>query len=558
MIAWLAALSGAQGADGAIDALHTEIERGMAGLSLPDAPPLYYLRYRLYDLTTVSAEASLGALVHTDRQPSATLGVEVRVGNADFDNTNFGGWQNGLARTSLPDTFSPSALRTTAWRLTDGAYKQAVEQYARKQAQFSPPPDYPGDFVVSEPVVADTGVGELTEDGDALVALATELSAALGGDPLLLRGEVFLGHEAGRALVVDSDGTEVVSPIAETTLRAVAATRATDGGLVSDQWLLTVRDPGALPPIDQLKREVRDLGQRIRATAAAAPLKSEYVGPVIFEDQAAQALFRYLLIPQIEGTPPNIPFDSFFGDLGSEASKARMGRRVLPPGFTAVADPTAHPTHPGSFTHDAEGTPAQAVTVVDDGIVRDVLRSRVPTKDRPTSNGQARGTLGRRLEGRVSGLTVNAPRARSRSALRRRAIKLARAYGHDHFVVVRRIQVPGVMRLAGGGWFDEDAASALPPPVAVYRVYADGREERLRSANFAAVQRWALRDIAAAGPSSSGSFMAPFSGSVSSLGPTEGLASWLSVPDVLVNEVELVPTSSDPRDVPLLPPPAPD
>jgi len=557
VIAWIVLLGSAV-ADPApriTETLRAEIERSEQGLSLPEAPPLYYLRYRLYELDSVTAEASLGTLVTSSVEPSAPLGVEVRVGRPELDNTNFGGWQNGLDRTDLPDTFSPAALRTSAWRLTDGAYKQAVEQYARKQAQFSPPPDYPGDFLVREPVVADDGEAEPASDPGELVDLVVRLSGELRSDPPLLVGEVHLGHEAGSTLVVDSDGAAVRSPVHETTLRAMAATRADDGGLVTDQRLVTVRDPSALPDESRLASMIAELRDETLATAAAPPLKEEYVGPVLFEGQAARSLFRYVLGPQVEGTPPEIPFDSFFGDLGSEAGRARLGRRVLPPGFSVVADPTSRPDHPGSFVHDAEGTPAQRVTLVEDGIVRDVLRSRVPNKDRDDSNGHARGAPGSRLEGRIAGIEVEPPRSRSRRAMRRRATKLARAYGHDHFVVVRRIQVPAVVRRAGGGWFDEDGPTALPAPVAIFRVYADGREERIRGAAFASVQRWALRDIVDTGASSEGSFLAPFDGSVSSLGPTEGLASWIVAPDVLVGEVELVPQRGDPRDVPLLPPP---
>ncbi|MEM6930010.1 MAG: metallopeptidase TldD-related protein, partial [Myxococcota bacterium] len=366
------------------------------------------------------------------------------------------------------------------------------------------------------------------------------------------------GHEAGDSTVIDSDGTHVRLPVQETTLRAVAATRASDGGLVTDQLLITVRDPGALPSEAELVAAVEALRDRMVTTAAAPALEDEYVGPVIFEGDAARALFRYVLIPQLEGTPPPIPFDSFFGDLGSDASRARLARRVLPPGFAVTADPTSRPDHPGSFSHDAEGTPALAVDLVVDGIVRDVLRSRVPTKDLPDSNGHARGRLGSRLQGRVAGLEVTAPRNRGPRALRKRALKLTRAYGHDYVVVVRRIQEPAVVRLATGDWFDQDGPTALPPPVAITRVYADGREELVRGASFASIQRWALRDIVDTGPSTEGSFLAPFGGSFSSLGPTEGLPSWIVAPDVLVGEVELIPQRGDPRDVPLLPAPALD
>ena len=105
--------------------------------------------------------------------------------------------------------------------------------------------------------------------------------------------------------------------------------------------------------------------------AEAPALDQEYVGPVIFEDGAALDLFRYLLVTQLQGTPPEVPFDSFFGELGGSRNDAvRLKRRVLPIGWSVSDDPERDSSHPSSFHYDAEGTPASDVSLVEDGIVR--------------------------------------------------------------------------------------------------------------------------------------------------------------------------------------------
>ena len=554
MIAFIASLAWAQdnGTDWVSHTLEQELARNAAQLTLPEAPPIYHLRYQAMLLQQVSVEASMGDLVYLSTQPAAILGVEVRVGTPDLDNTGFGGWQDGFGRTGLPAHPTPSALATAAWRLTDTAYKEAVEQRARKVAQWTPPADHPGDYTLTGAVEADLGVADASMPADAAQQMAQRMSEPLA-DPHLLLGEVHIGHEAGALHLIDTEGTLVRRPVLETSIRAVVAARAADGALVTDQRLWTVRDPAALPALPELQQATDQLRESLLAVTKAPVLDDEYVGPVIFEGEAAQALFRYVLVPQLEGTPADVPFDSYFGDLGDDREQARLGRRVLPPDWSAVDDPTADPSHPGSFTHDLEGTPAQPVALIGDGIVRDLLMTRVPRSRLGQTNGHARGTIGARQQARAALLTVRPDRNRTRKALRKRALRVARDYGRDHVVVVRRLQEPGVLRHVDGSWFDGEA-SMLPPPVAVFRVYGDGREELLRGAHFSSVQRWVLRDILAAGPQTVGSYLAPARGNHAGLDPTEGMPTFLSVPDVLVGEVELVPGGGR-ADPPTLPPP---
>ncbi len=547
MIPWLCAAALAADPVGAT--LNEQLERNVAELSLPEAPPIYHLRYSLLDMGQVDVVASLGSLVYTSTSPYKALGVDVRVGSPDLDNTGFGGWQDGFGRAGLPVELTEQALATAAWRLTDQAYKEAVEQYARKTAQWSPPADHPGDYTLTGPVVADLGAATAETGTERLSELAVALSAALVSDPPLLRGEVYVGHEAGSLRIVDTEETDVRVPVQETTIRV------TDGTLLTDQRLWTVRGAEDLPAAAELVAEVESLRDGLLATAAAPAFAEEYVGPVLLEGDAALALFRYVLVPQLEGTPADIPFDSFFGELGDARDPVRVGRRVLPPGWRVVDDPTVHPDHPGSYLHDMEGTATRAVELVADGIVRDLVMSRVPRRGVDGTNGHARGMVGSRLKGRVADLEVDPDKHRSEASLLKRALKLARAYGRDHVLIVRRLQEPSVLQL-DGIWFDGDEqGTTLPPPVEVIRHYADGREEVLRGAAFASVQRWILRDIVAAGPDARGSFLAPLVGGYASLDPTEGLASALTAPAVLLGEAELVPSPGDPRDVAVLPPP---
>ena len=549
-----------------LDALSVELARAKVGLALPDAPQLYHLRYQLQLQQEVSAHASYGALLEHRERDDRSLGVEVRVGAPTFDNTGFGGWETGFSRTSLPQQLTPYSLRLAAWRLTDSAYKDAVEQFARKAAAWSPPADHPGDYLLRGATVADLGA-EPDADAEALFELTRELSASFPAERPMERAEVYLSNASGSFWTLDTEETSVIRPYGETSVVALAHVRSPDGALLTDQRTWLVRRPDQLPAVEAMRGEIEAMASELSALPDAAVLEGEYVGPVLFEDDAAIDLFRYLLVPQLEGTPPVIPFDTVLGKVGSgmsgsaaDGQQARVGRRALPAGWSAVDDPESDPDHVASFQFDAEGTPARPVELIEDGIVRSLLMSRIPSKGLRASNGHARGWPGRRLCGRTSKLTLTPHKRLSSKKMIKLALQLSRSYGNDHVLVVRRLEEPPV-RAVGASFFSSrrksGAGPQLPPPVCVVRVYSDGREEIVRGAAFAGVHRWVLRDIAAAGAQVEKTWFAPSDPGGSRSTPSNGIPTFVSAPEVLVGEMELVPLSGDPNDRPVIPPPDP-
>jgi len=181
----------------------------------------------------------------------------------------------------------------------------------------------------------------------------------------------------------------------------------------------------------------------------------------------------------------------------------------------------------GGFAHDREGVAGQAVTLVDDGTVRDLLMTRVPRKDLQASNGHARGSIQGGWEARLSIWEVSPDRnlpARKFDQAVARAMKDA---GTDRILVVRGLQ---------GG-----KVGSLPRPTdAVWRD-ASGAETPVLTLSFQDVDRRALRDIVAAG---GGQQVHPYLGAWSLRGKVDGdtgLPMVLIAPEqLLIEELELV------------------
>ena len=548
---FLLLLSGTASAadDPVITALETELQRSVDELSLPDAEGPYHVAYDVYVVQDVNLTATLGGLVSMDTSPQRLLGVGIRVGSPTLDNSNFQQrWeQGGWSERSLVLGDAPFALRRGAWLTTDGAYKAAVENLARKQAwhsRLAEPDDVP-DYAPSEPHQVDAR-STAQADPEALAETARAVSGVFKEYPDIELSTVHVATELGYRAILDSDGTRVVLPAEETDVRIHARARAADGRRVDDHASWIVRTPDQLPDVEEMQAAAHELGQRLTAWRDIEMADDEYVGPVLFEGAAAADLFKYLLVPGLGGTPAVERPNDDFGPAGAGGGFG-LKRRILPSGFDVVDDPQADPSLASSFAYDVEGNPAQAVPVIEGGVVKRLLMSQTPTEDQPETNGHARGFPGEMPRAAASHVTVKADKPLRDKKLRKQAFKLAAEYDLDHVLVVRRIADPSLSSASriiifGGRSGKKD--SDLPAPVEAVRLYRDGREEPVRGLVFASsVDRRILRDIAAAGTAqTTATWLQPPSGSFQS-SPLFGFATTVTAPDVLISEVELVPDS---------------
>jgi len=549
--------------DVVVDALQAELDRTAAELALPDAPRPHTVLYDYTELEVVRARGQLGTLVSSGARPSRRLGVGLRVGTPQLDSANFRtGWRDrdGFDSKSLVVAPDADAIRHDAWLLADHLYREAVENLAVKEAaraRRATPKETP-DYVPAAGAVHRGGRAEAV-DLARVEQVAREVSAVFRGHPGLIWSEVRVVAETGRRVALDSRGTLVERPTSEVVVVVMARVQADDGMSMVDHLSYVVRTPADLPAIQTLQADAKALAERLEAWAELPVVSESYVGPVLFEGDAAVDVFRRLLLPALQGTAPEErPSEGSrtfnFGSDGG-GSALRPMRRVLPPGFTVVDDPLADPTLPSSFEFDDEGVPAEAVVLVTDGIVRRHLASTTTGEHTRESNGHARGmtpSLKRAMPGQT---TVTSDRVLSDRKLQRSAMDVAGDYDLDHVVVVRRLSDP---RLSGAGLapslnLGSSGDGGLPPPVEVVRRYADGREEPVRGWSFVGLDRRALRDITSAGSSTTRTIlMAPEPGRG---GPSYGVPVTVTAPSVLVAEVELQPGGGNADRPPPVPSP---
>ena len=522
-----------------LNATRTEMNRALTELSLPDQPSPYWIAVNLKEEVSNRAFSSNGSLFYSSEQHRRTARIDVRVGDLSFDNRNFNsiGNNEGIIIKSLPTEDNEIALRRELWLGFDRAYKGALEAYAEKSAAYEgreytlPQEKLPITIQQSEPPVH-------TAEDNWTIDLANQISADLRQYSFLEGNLVVVCHKQGVEHILTSTGHQASRPTDLVIIRVEIETRAEDGSPIRNLRSWVVKDKEQLPTLENIRQENQDMVEWL-AQLQTAPIEEDYLGPVIFEEDAAVELFRQLLLPQLSATPPPAEPPDFSGEIPRVIPKSRIGRRVLPEDWDIVDNAPDHPEEAGSYPVDEEGVAPTRVDLVQDGVITDLLMSRIPRDGFSQSTGHGR-SLGRDRKMAINSVTQVSPPKNKRSAvLRRKGLHLARQTGQDYLLVVKQVEPLAMTDNFEIAFSGDGPLSGLTLPLEIYRLYSDGREEPVRGASFVGVDRRVLRDITMAGEQSEMIGLMDDHYGRYGLGYAGGIPVSWSVPSVLISEMEI-------------------
>jgi hypothetical protein len=219
----------------------------------------YFISYTFEDGEAFGVLASLGGLLGTTDTEFRVPHVQVRIGDYQFDNTNYvGSGLNFGSRYDIdrfPIENSYPVLRRYLWLATDQVYKSALESLARKRAalkNMSAAGEPLADFAHAAPlhVVEELPPGKI--DRAAWLARVRALSAVFTEFPQVLSSSVEMQAVKNIRQLVNSEGTEVRTGEDVIFLRVRAVGQASDGMHVRDSIVLQSVDidawPRTLPP----------------------------------------------------------------------------------------------------------------------------------------------------------------------------------------------------------------------------------------------------------------------------------------------------------------------
>ncbi len=536
-----------------------------------DAP--YYLSYTISDADSLRVASMLGATVTKVRTQFRAPAIEVRVGSYDYDNTGHtaGGGYNG---TNFADDWPLDAnylsLRNSFWLGTDYLFKAALESIARKRASqnnAAVDPNPLPNFSRVEPVVSIPKIAFEKIDEPEVLARANRLSAIFKKYPEVLTSATEIQAMTGVTTQLTSEGTMIRYEDGVAWMVGKAEAQAPDGMVVHDAATLQGLTIRQMPSEADTQKAFTEVAENVRALAKA-PAAEAYTGPVLFEPRAAAQLLTQLLGDNLRFPRRPLTAPGQGVNLQPSEFESRLNSRVMPD-FFDVTDDATQKTYNGKplvgfYEYDLEGVKPKPVSIIEKGVLKNILTTRTPVRGFPESNGHARlpGNYGQRTAA-LGNLFVKASESKSMAELKAQMVQMIGQMNKPYGMIVRKLDYPYsgatselqavVQANAQGG----GAARPVSPPLLVYRVYPDGREELVRGLRFHGVSSRSLRDIVAASQETAvfeyvntATLMALL-GSGGYLAPTSVVA-----PGLLFDELEMeVPREQLPKPAAVPPPP---
>jgi predicted Zn-dependent protease len=522
--------------------METELNRAKTDLAKSDPAP-YFLSYSVHDQDVIVIAGSFGGLLTDSAVKRRSADVTMRVGSPELDNTHGQSRSSGMTSEMLPLDGNAEATSRVLWEMTDRAYKRAAPAFLNVKtntAVQAEEEDKSPDFSKEQPKVH---VGEkLTEppfDRKQWEEEIRRLSGAFRKYPDVYYATVMLQVSNVNSRMVNSEGSEIATPGASVRLVLEAQTRADDG--MDLLRVETFQAPAAsgLPSEAELNKKIEKMAVDLKALRSA-PVAEPYAGPAILSGRAAAVFFHEVLGHRLEGHRQR-------DEEEGQTFTKKVGQEVLPKFLSVADDPTKKEIEgvklAGTYEFDNEGVPAERVEVIQDGVLKNFLMSRMPIKGFQTSNGHGRSQPGLMPTGRQGNLIVTSTQTVPESQLREKLIEEVKKQGKPYGLYFDDIQ----------GGFTLTTRS-LPQsfqvlPVIVYKVYADGRpDELVRGVDIVGTPLAALTRIITTGDKQHvfNGVCGAESGSV----PVSAAA-----PAMLFSEMEVQKQAHGRERPPLLPPP---
>ncbi|MDR1155529.1 MAG: TldD/PmbA family protein [Bacteroidales bacterium] len=466
--------------DKLMNVLKDELNREIAGFqqNADSSEVPYFISYRVDETKSETVRATLGSLVYSRASHNRIFTPMVRVGNYETDNyhqlreTNTG---NRTEPAYLPVEDSEDAIRQCIWWMTDQAQKNAVDRFEKVKSNMAvkvQEEDRSADYTPQnamkyyEAPLTESHIRFNRKDWEEKLK---QYSAVFKQSNDIFDGWANISMQVVRKYYVSSEGTEIAQNMVYISLNIGAMVKADDGmelPLHKSWFALTT---SRLPPDREVMREAATITAKLKELKNA-PVVEAFSGPALLSPEASGVFFHEIFGHRVEGQRMRQETDG-------QTFKKKTGEAVLPDFLSVYMDPTIDRYKGreinGYYKYDDEGVEGQKVTLVENGILKGFLMSRVPVEGFPVSNGHGRAASGLNPTARQSNLIIECTQKKTendlRQALRDELKQQSKEYGY-YFVSV-----------TGGftqtGRYSPNAFNVTPNEV--YRVYADGRPDEL-------------------------------------------------------------------------------
>jgi len=529
-------------------ALQAELDRSMKTYGAQD-PQAYYIGYTLTDTQRVDVSGSNGALLNSNEDHRRWLEVAVRTGSYQLDDTHKVGERQAETDNpvlAVPVDDDPELLRRAAWLETDKQYRAAEEALIKiktgKEVKVETAEGKAPDFSHEQAHVSIGPPVSINVDRTPWEAKVRAYTKAFRDSPAIINSIVTFSAQAQNVLQATSEGTQLQYGQIRYRLELFIQGKAPDGMDIDRYYNFDWVDPKETPD-DKAVYAAESTMRKELEGLVKAPIVDPTVGPALLTGRAAAVFFHEVFGHRAEGHRQKDVSE------GQTFSK-KVGEEILP-AFLSITDDTTMKKLAGQdllgyYQFDDEGVPAERVTLVDHGVLKNFEMSRSPLMGFPHSNGHGRRQLGATPVSRQGNLIVQSSKTMSNAALRAKFIESIKAQHKPYGLLID--DIAGGFTFTGRG----QPQAFQVQPLVVYEVFPDGRpDELVRGVDIVGTPLAALTKIVATGDTAEvfNGYCGAESGSV----PVAAAS-----PAILISEMEVQKKETSTDRPPILPPPAHD
>jgi TldD protein len=455
-----------------LSTMQAELERAKTSLAKSDPAP-YFISYEVYDQHTMLVAGTYGTIVTSVTGNHRWADVTMRVGTPEMDNTHNENRDSGISSGALPLTNDRDAIARTLWELTNREYRRASPAYAKvmtnnsvEAAEEDKSPDFSEESAQAHVEMPAAPIVFNRKEWEEKVR---KYSALFRQYPEIYTSNVTLQVEQTTSYFISSEGTKVETPGLMARLVVEASTRAADGMDLVRVETFESSNPEGLAPEKELIAKEEKMASDLKALREA-PLAEPFDGPALLSGRAAAVFFHEVLGHRLEGHRQR-------GETEGQTFTKKVNQPVLPSFLSVYDDPTMGTINgvplAGTYSHDDEGVPSQRVPLIQDGVLKNFLMSRMPITNFSKSNGHGRHQAGFMPTGRQGNLIVQSTKTVKDSEMRAQLIEEVKKEGKPYGLYFEDVQ-------GGFTLTTRELPQAFQVlPVIVWRVYADGRPDQL-------------------------------------------------------------------------------
>jgi predicted Zn-dependent protease len=438
----------------------------------------------------MNSRATLGAVTSSSSSKLAHSSYRLMFGSYDMNDENFE--ESPSQEMVFPRNIAEPiecdymGIRRALWNNADHSYKSASRNYIAKKAYYAKNPDlkpgYP-DYFKQEPVVLEKP--EITDVPTLLQAdsLVRALSYLFRKFENISSSAVSYNLINCNMYLVNSEGTKLRIPACYASVE-VFATITNDGGeKFSESLSFVSMEPNEFVSKSSLGERVNAFAEYLEKVSKAPKLEDDYNGPVLYSGRTAVpkvmgALFmgKDALIATREDVQ-NTPSYRKPEPKNNNNVESKIGKRFMPAAFSVIMKPRLESYKGiklfGKTDVDYEGAiPPDEIILVENGILKNLLRSRITTSKSVTaSNGHRRLSI--TSQGIYSDISPSvvfytSSEGKPNETLKQSLLAEAREKGLDYAILVKPV--------------DDIAGNAAE---AFYKVaVADGKETLIRPLNI--------------------------------------------------------------------------